>query len=58
MNLEKETRIRLLKLERLLQTVRDHKLGLDWESKREFSELEEKIKEEIKSILTNRNMVK
>jgi hypothetical protein len=45
-----DTEVRLKKLYALLEKIKQHKLGLDWESKLEFEAMEKKIVEEIKSI--------
>lgn len=53
--------IRLKKLYNLLEAIRQHKLGLDWESKLEFNELEKKVIDQIEEILQSKkqkNVVK
>jgi hypothetical protein len=49
---------RLNKLQTLLEVNRQHMLGLDWQSKLEFKEIEKKIIAEIKSLMQNRSVVK
>ena len=48
---------RLKKLQRLLELNRQHMLGLDWQSKLEFKEIESKIIAEIKSLTENTSVV-
>lgn len=51
--------LKLKKLYNLLDAIREHKLGLDWESKIEFNELEKKVIAQIEQILENKKrMVK
>ena len=53
-----DTSTRLKHLYQLLQAIREHKLGLDWESKTQYKEIEEKIIAEIKSISVYTSVVK
>lgn len=48
---------RLKKLYQLLEAIRQHMLGLDWESKIEYKKMENKIIEEIKSLTQNTSVV-
>lgn len=52
------TSMRLKQLYELLKAIREHKLGLDWESKTQYKEIEEKIIAEIKSISNYTSVVK
>ena len=55
MQTKEQTDLQIKKLHRLLDKVREHKLGLDWQSKIEFDVMEEKIIEKIKFLQSNVN---
>lgn len=52
-----DNKSKLKKLQRLLELNRQHMLGLDWQSKIEFQQIENKIIAEIKTLLQNTSVV-
>lgn len=61
MNHETETQKKLKNLYTLLETIKQKRLGVDWESKLSYNKLEKEVVKKIKDIemaIRSRSMVK
>lgn len=47
--------LEIKKLSKFLERIRQHKLGLDWQSKRDLQEVEDKVILKIKTLSCNNN---